>query len=99
MNALLFFGAILTGATERESWSLVYPAVAVVSGVALATHSYGRRNFALFGYGTMAVYLAVGSLVVNYGDSFYVALWWFLLSSSAVVAWLWKIQRRMKEPL
>jgi hypothetical protein len=96
---LLFLGATLSGALDWHARSLLYAALAVVSGAALAAHSYRRRNFPLFAYGTAAVYLAVGRAMMEYAGSDFLVLWWFLLSSVGLVAGLWKVHQKLKEPL
>jgi hypothetical protein len=92
---LLILGGLVSGIFGRGTESLVYNTLLLATAAALAYYAYQRYKFVLFAFGILGAYIAASVVAV---EIVYPPLW-FIVSAAALIAGLWAIQRKMKEPL
>lgn len=95
---LLILGALVSGGSESGPEGKSFAFALVLTGSGLAWFAFRQRRFALFAFGVFAVYIGVSQFVLKASLDFVEYLTWFVLSSAGLIAWLWKAQRKMKEP-
>lgn len=98
---LLILAAPLSGVGESGPagrWSAV---VLGLVGGGLAIFSYARRRFGLFAIGVVAVYVGVSALFVDAlsgSDAALLGFFWFAVTPLVVLAFLYVVHRRLREP-
>jgi hypothetical protein len=95
---LLVLGAFALGGFERTTEGNLYTALLAAAGFGLAWYAFRQHRFALFAFGVLGVYIAASQLVVRFTHDEVMNSIWFIASSIALMAWLWKAQRKLKEP-
>lgn len=95
---LLVLGTFISGSPERGAEGIAYAVCLGLTGATLAWRVLRQRRFALFAFGVMAVYIAASQLVLKGSLGYLADCLWFIVSSLAFIAWLWKTQRKMKVP-
>ncbi len=96
---LLVLGALVSGGPEPGWEGIAYVLVLGLTGSGLAWHSFRQRRFALFAFGILSLYIAAGQLVLKCSLDFMESLFWFVVSSAGLIAWLGRVQRKMREPV
>lgn len=96
---LLILGALVSGGPEHGAKGMAYVVLLAMSGLWLARYCFLGRRFALFAFGVLAVYIALAQLVFKASLDSTLELLWITLSALALIAWLWKVQKKMKEPV
>jgi hypothetical protein len=96
---LLVLGAFVSGTTGRDAKGVAYILLLAVTGAALAWFVRRKRRFGLFAMGVFAVYIAALSLVFQARLDSVAELIAILVVSLALIAFLWKAQKAMREPV
>jgi len=96
---LLILGALVSGHRTEGLKDIAYITLLSATGIGLAWHSLQKHRFPLFSFGVFAVFIALNELVIRSQLDF--VLKSLLASGTAIVliSLLWKVHRRMKEPL
>ncbi len=95
---LLVLGALASGGSPRSTEGYLYVALLATAGIGLAWHAFRKHRFALFAFGILAVFIAASQLVLRFAFGDLGNSVWFIASSISLMTWLWKVQRKMKEP-
>jgi hypothetical protein len=96
---LLILGALVSGTPEKGSKGIAYVFLLAPTGAGLAWFVHKKGRFGLFAFGVFAVYIAAISLVLKAGFDSTAELIWIIVISLALIYFLWKAQKRMKEPV
>ncbi len=96
---LLILGALISGGSTHGPKGIAYVAVLAATGVGLAWHSFHKQRFPLFSFGILAVFIAVNELVIRTRLDFVLKSLFVSGMAIALIAFLWKAHRTMKEPL
>jgi hypothetical protein len=94
---LLILGALVSGGQEQGLKGIAHILALGLTGSGLAWYAFRRRRFALFTFGILALYVSASQLVLKSSLDFMESLFWFVITSAGLIAWLWKVQRKMRE--
>ncbi|HEY0557519.1 MAG TPA: hypothetical protein VGG20_24915 [Thermoanaerobaculia bacterium] len=94
---LLILGGLASGMSVTGVWG--YWAVGLlIAGGALAAGAFYVRRFPLFAFGVVAAYAALSRLAMGSVSGFDMGCFWFFITPIPVIAALFLVQRRMREP-
>lgn len=96
---LLILGALFSGCVEGGRLEFAYIALLALTGAGLAWHSFVRKRFLLFILGVLSLYIALTMLVIKAELHYPFNQIWIAITSLVLIGVLWKVQKRMKEPL
>jgi hypothetical protein len=96
---ILALCGLISGGGESGAAGGVYITILILVGVGLGWDSYKQQRFALFCFGVLSVFIALIEMVDNARFESAVALFLISILAIALIVVLWKVHRRMKEPL
>ena len=92
---LLILAALVSAAPLPGAEGILCTILLFTAGAALAWRALYTRRFVLFAFGLLGSYIAASIVAVEFIDT----PLWLITSAAALIAWLWRVQRRKKEPL